>query len=307
MPVIHNKENLQKLLIDNNINPNDARARGEFYRTHFNWKELSQEYTSGKSIRDISKITGLSYDVIRANLKRELGQLRNFSVKGRSNYKFYYDLFFPRITPIGAYFLGWMYSDGCITKDKITITLQHSDASHVKYLANLVSDKSTRVAKNGEEFNFYDVELIRKFEQYNLYPNKSHINFTIPIEKFDKETIPYLLLGLFEGDGTISKNDLSCGLLLPSNSWEVIKNVLSKDLDLNFIRVREINSYGLILVNFKGKSYFSLLDYIYSSTREVKPLQRKLDLYKAQLQRSMNGKTSPYKKLAVKLWDSLTL
>lgn len=307
MPIIHNSEKLKQLLKDNNINPNDAVARGNFYRTYFNWRELAQQYTDGKSIRDIGKMTGLSYDAIRVNLKRELGELRKFSVKGNSKFKFNYNLFFPKLTPYGAYFLGWMYSDGCITSDKITITLQHQDAYHVKYLASLVSDKGTRKAKNGEEFNFYSVDLLERFSAYNLIPNKSHHNFRIPVELVDKEIMPYLLLGLFEGDGTISKTDLSCGLLLPSNSWEAIKNYLKEDIYLEQTSIRAINNYGLILVSFRGKSYFSFLDYIYSNTTEVTPLTRKFERYKNQLNRSMSGRTSPYKKLAVKLWDSLML
>lgn len=306
MPVIHNKEKLEKLLKDNNINPKDAVARGKFYREYFDWDLLSEEYKQGKSIRNISKITGLSYDVIRKNLLDKLGHLRDFTVKDKSKYRFKCDLFFPKLTKQGAYFLGWMYSDGCLTHNKITITLQHKDACHVKYLASLVSDKPTRTVKNGESFDFYGVSLTAKFNSiYNLHPNKSHLNFNIPVDKFEKEVVPYLLLGLLEGDGNISKNDLSCSLLLSSNSWKAIRNYLNKEVNFKYTKIRALNRYGLIQISFRGLSYFSLLKYIYFNTSGVQPLQRKKNLFVQQIKRSMNGRTSPYKKLAVKLWDSL--
>lgn len=94
-------------------------------------------------------------------------------------------------------------------------------------------------------------------------------------------------------------------MLLSNNSWKDIKNKLLRTIDLTHVKERELNSYGLKQIEFSGADYFELLNYIYSSTLEVKPLERKLELFKSQICRSKEGKTSPYKKLAGKLWDSL--
>lgn len=142
---------------------------------------------------------------------------------------------------------------------------------------------------------------------FNLHSAKSLENFRIPWDKISEENLPYVLLGLFEGDGSIAKECLSCSILLSSNSWYTLlkhkdfKNLIS----MQDIRTYKLNDYGLLNICFKGYSYFNFLQYLYLSTLEVKPLQRKLDRYVNQLKRSSNGKTSPYKILAVKLWDSL--
>lgn len=307
MPTIHNKEFLRKLLIDNNVNHNNAIARGKFYAEYFDWEELSKLYQKGESIRNISFRTGLSYDVTRTNLLRKLGKLRDFSVKDKSNFYFKEELFYPILKNKGAYFLGWMYSDGCVTKNKLSIVLQSKDSKQVSYLANLVSNKNSKTLKSGCEcFDFFSVRILEEFKnRFNLLPNKSHIDFVIPLERFSNETLPYLLLGLLEGDGSISKNTSCCSLLLSKSTWNKFYEYLKGIVNLSHIKVRDINQFGLQLIEFKGESYFSLLSFIYCNTGEVNHLKRKCDLFLKQVNRSMNGKTSPYKKLAVKLWDSL--
>ena len=303
MPKMHSDLKLKELLESNGIPLNDAVKRGEFYQNYFDWDSLAEKYKEGNSIRDISKLTGLSYDAVRINLIRVLGELRPFNRKGQGSYTFNDYLFFPRITNIGAYFLGWLYSDGCITHDKITFTQQWKDKSHIDYLAGLVSNKPCRNAKNGREFNYFSVDLTQKFMKvYNVLPNKSHRNYKIPLDRFTKESLPYLLLGLFEGDGSVSKN-LDCSMLLPSNTWEELRKIIP--VDLSKVSATPLNKYGLLNIYFRGNSYFDFSLYVYTLTDEVIPLRRKFERFIIQCQRSAMGRTSPYKHIAKDVWDSL--
>ena len=304
MPKMHSDTKLKELLESNGIPLNDAVKRGEFYRSYFDWDFLAEKYKEGNSIRDISKLTGLSYDAVRVNLIRVLGELRPFTHKGLSSYTFHDYLFFPTITNIGAYFLGWLYSDGCITHDKITFTQQWKDKAHLDYIAGLVSNKPCRDAKNGREFDYFSVDLTHKFmEVYNVLPNKSHNNYRIPIEKFTEESLPYLVLGLFEGDGSVSKAGLDCSMLLSSNTWEALKEVIP--VDLSKVSNVCLNDYGLLNIYFKGFSYFDFSLYVYTNTSEVIPLRRKFERFMTQCERSTFGRTSPYKHVAKDVWDSL--
>lgn len=308
MPKAHDEKVLKDLLVKHGIPLNDAVKRGKFYREYFDWKHLTNLYKEGYSIRDLCKITGLSYDVVRVNLLRFLPSLRAFTVKGRTNYTFYTDLFFPKLSNKGAYLLGWLYADGSATKNKFAITLNVKDVEHLNYLASLFGNKKVKLKNNRCTWEVYSVELMEELNKcFNLHSAKSLENFRIPWDKISEENLPYVLLGLFEGDGSIAKECLSCSILLSSNSWYTLlkhkdfKNLIS----MQDIRTYKLNDYGLLNICFKGYSYFNFLQYLYLSTLEVKPLQRKLDRYVNQLKRSSNGKTSPYKILAVKLWDSL--
>lgn len=147
MPKAHDEKVLKDLLVKHGIPLNDAVKRGKFYREYFDWKHLTNLYNEGYSIRDLCKITGLSYDVVRVNLLRFLPSLRAFTVKGRTNYTFYTDLFFPKLSNKGAYLLGWLYADGSATKNKFAITLNVKDVEHLNYLASLFGNKKVKLKK----------------------------------------------------------------------------------------------------------------------------------------------------------------
>lgn len=301
MPVIHNKEALKKLLIENKIPLNDAVKRGEFYKQYFDWQKLCNEYKEGKSIRQISKETNLSYDVIRSNLKSILGELRDFSRNGESKYSLN-NIFFP-LTNEGSYLLGWLYSDGTITKNKISIVLQEKDKKHLEYLASLLSDKPVLDRKVGCEMSFYSVELCnRLMKEYHLLPDKSHNDFEIPFHLFSEEQLPYLLLGLFEGDGSISAKNPSCMFLLSKSTVTALQQLIPV---FNICTEIKLNKYNLLRLDYTGLAYFHIMYYLYSRTPDVKPLERKFERFKNQVLRSKESVRSPFKKKAVKLWDSL--
>lgn len=304
MPIIHNKAFLEDLLIKNNVPLSDAVKRGEFYKKYFDWVALSKEYESGKSIRDISKMTGLSYDVIRNNLIDILGSLREFKHTG--SYSFYENKFFPIPDEEASYFLGWMCSDGCNTGTKITITLQKRDAEHLSYLAGLVSNKLIKSVSLGASFDYFSVSLCKKFEDIGILKNKSHRDLKFDMSIFTAETFPYFVLGLLEGDGSISKFNPSCQLLMSHNMWNDVFIELAGSIDLSNIQVHKLNQYNLYSIIFRGRSYFSFLLYIYQNTKKVKSLERKYKLFLNQIERSACGKTSPYKKIAVNVRDILT-
>lgn len=310
MPKFHNDKRLKNLLLENDVPLNDAVRRGKFYSEYFDWCYLCKVYKMTHSIKSICEITGLSYDAVRTNLIKSGCALEKFSRKNKSKYSFDNSLFFPNPTFSGSYVLGWMYSDGSITKNKLSLTLKKDDEKQLNYISNLISNKKIRNIKNSNavSFEFYSVEIAKKFiVEYNLIPDKSHHNFIIPIYKFSDENFPYLLLGLLEGDGNISKKYPSVTLLLSSNSWNNISTRLMHiGIDFSNVSCKVLNKYGLVCVDFRGNSYFSILYFIYKNTNKIKPLLRKYELFLSQLDRSISGKTSPYKSIAYNIRDSLT-
>lgn len=307
MPKFHNDEKLKQLLLDNNVPLSDAVKRGEFYRNYFNWDNILKEYNSGLSIKDLCTKYNLSYDTVRENLRRCGAEFRKFTFSGTSAYNIYDSLFFPHITPVGAYVLGWIYSDGCIpsTYQFIDITLSEKDKDHLKYLSGLFTDKLIKKTYYGYTQRVYGKDFIIKLSKtYNILPRKSHLNFEIPFELFSSECIPYLVLGIFEGDGSISGEHLGASMLLTKNTWDKLQWLLPLEDLVNYV---DMNDYGLIQLYFNGKNLYSVFGYIYGNTPLINPLKRKYERFITQLKRSMNGVTSPYRNLAVNTWDSLNL
>lgn len=306
MPIIHNKEKLEKLLNDNNIPLTDSRAKGKFFKEHFNWEELSKLYIEGQSLRYICRLTGLSYDVVRANLKDKV-IFRDFSVLGNSKFKINLDIF-NTSNPVSSYILGWLYSDGCNTLNKINLELQTKDHKHLEYLAKLLGNKPVKYKTKSVAIDLYSVELCKLLDtKWHVKPRKSFTNFRIPFELFSDKDIPYLLLGLLEGDGSISSSTSNVCFLISRASLKGFMNSLLRSVTLEHQpTIRDLNSQGLISISFRGADYFSILTYIYLNTLDVRCLSRKFENFKSQITRSSKGLTSPYKKLAVKLWDSLS-
>ena len=209
---------------------------------------------------------------------------------------------------IGAYILGWIYSDGHVAEDRpeIPLSLSKQDKDHVCYLSSLLTNRPVHENKFAYGLVVRDkklTELLRN--EYNMSGRKSFMDYEIPFSKFTDSQLPYLLLGLFEGDGCIF-NATRCNLLLPSKSVNVLENILeTKGISIN--RKSELNEHGLMQVDFTGINFFNLLNYLYSNTNDIKHLFRKKERFMNRLQISMNGRTSPYKNLAKSIWDSLVL
>ena len=297
------KEKLMALLREHNIPVTDAVKRGKFYESYFDWKAIATAYEEGKySIIGICKKYNLSYDVVRVNLLKQLGSLHEN--RNTSKYTLYENLFKPMST-VGAYFMGWLYSDGYIVSHtKLGIGLGIKDKEHLAYLTSLVCDKPVIVKQTTVDFSFYSSSFTDFLQQtLNVQPNKSHIDFEIPLGVYE-DTLPYLLLGLLEGDGSICATHLGCSLLLTKSTWNALSPKLF-NLGIQSSTVQSLNDFGLLQITFTGNNYFNLLGFIYANTSEVKPLKRKSDLFLRQLQRSINGRTSPYKKAAVNIRDSL--
>lgn len=309
MPKFHNKKELEKLLLENGIPLTDAVKRGKFYEEHFNWKFYAFLYRRlKKSIKDICQITGLSYDAVRINLIKVLGKLRRPSPI--SKYKIYEERFFPEIDEFGSYFMGWLYSDGCLTQNGvITFTQSAEDTNTLKNVVGILSDKPVKINARGYiNFSLNNIEFCRRLMQkYNVLPAKSFKDYEIPFEKFLK-VLPYLLLGLFEGDGSISKSSPSMTFLLSNNSWKHLKSILEGlNIDLSRTYTRKLNKQGLLSIEFRGISYFQIGKFIYLNTEKVRVMPRKFNRFLNQLEKSINGKTTPkiLKAEASSVWDSL--
>lgn len=306
MPKYNDMEKLRKFLIDNGIDPDDNYAKKRFYDEYYDWESLCEEYDNGAIIKDICEKTNLSYDVVRARLLKYTN-VRNSYDDGRYISKYEFDIdCLENLNKKGAYLLGWIYSDGNIRENgRLRFHLQDSDRGHLKYIANLYSDKP--LYEEDAEWVFFSKRLYYLLrEKYRVSETKSFENYNIEFDKYSEEHLPYLLLGLFEGDGSISKYKPSSEHLLPEKSVISFLTVLENvGVDTQYHRRRRLNKHGLTAINFSGYSYFEFFEYLYNNTNDIKPLLRKYKCYINQLERSINGRTSPYKWIARDIRDSL--
>lgn len=112
-----------------------------------------------------------------------------------------------------AYWLGFIAADGTITSNEITIQLQARDKEHLLKFSKAVRGNFTlREIKGtnnfGKEYFHYRVgtrcnEWVNDLSQYGIAPNKS---LELDPPDINEEFIPYWIIGLMDGDGSINWN-----------------------------------------------------------------------------------------------------
>lgn len=105
-----------------------------------------------------------------------------------------------------AYWLGWLITDGCISKgNTISISLQMRDKYILEQFENdLGLDNKIKVFnKKYCRFSFCCKKMVEDLSKYGIIKDKT---FTVNIPDIDEKLLLHLLRGCFEGDGGISKS-----------------------------------------------------------------------------------------------------
>lgn len=177
-------------------------------------------------------------------------------------YKYNRDFFEVIDTPEKAYWLGMFTSDGNIYNNRnkpnksnavgIRLRLQNKDANHlVKLNESMESNKNIEIIKNSgykngfnnnnsstiSMLNFTSIKLWKDLNDKGLEDNKQ--TKEKPYMDLSENLIKYYILGLWDGDGTISysKNGFYSWEFVGSFeivSW--VKTILETKLSINFIK-----------------------------------------------------------------------
>jgi hypothetical protein len=201
------------------------------------------------TLRKIAVLYDTSHCVIRNNLIKY-----GFTHKSRQN--LLDETFFEKLDTLEKqYFLGWIYSDGCVFayEDKqyygLAIKLQERDKYILEYFKEILgSDSNIRLdCTNGGRYSQFKVGSKKMYDdllQYGLMPRKTHLL------KYPRDIItdhrPFIL-GMFEGDGSIYINKHKmpsfhiCGT---KDMVTEIRDILASELNLYPVPVRKHkNSY----------------------------------------------------------------
>lgn len=213
---------------------------------------------------------------------------RTAKFSGRSNpntkYKSLDDKFFKHIdSKEKAYLLGWIASDGHISKTGFSIGIHQKDIITLNILKQLICKElpttiiiqhNTTIAK----FDIYSKEISQDLcKLLNISAGKkSHtVNFPILLPEFNR----YFLRGYFEGDGTLNsmakikinkqyKKRPICSIT--SSSSKMLEKIQSIcDIPCNFYKNQVI---------WNTRETLLFLDYIYTDLSQLY-LERKYQLY----------------------------
>jgi DNA-binding transcriptional regulator WhiA len=247
-----------------------------------------EKYNELKNIKKVAVSFGVSTRPIKRILDKNNILLTNRRYNVNHNYFDVID------TEEKAYWLGFLYADGCVRKTKsgsqLVLKLSVKDETHLKlfkehinsehkivYSENKVMTKNNILSKsNNCMIRVNSNEIVENLIKQGCHPRKT---FTIEQPKINDELIRHFIRGFYDGDGNFFYNEKTkmsvITIVCASTKFrDFLVNVMSKIKGIGKIHLDE-KKYTIKIVNIEG--IMSFLSYIYNnSTIE---LTRKKEYY----------------------------
>lgn len=159
----------------------------------------------------------------------------------KSKYTYNHDFFENIDTEEKAYWLGFMYADGCVNMQKnnsaeVCIKLYAGDSNHLKKFnkslkGNIPVNFDERVCSFNNKIQYscsircYSIKMAKDLISHGCTPHKT---FTIDMPKMDATLIHHFIRGFFDGDGcicTVSNERKTLGINFCSASQQFLSEI----------------------------------------------------------------------------------
>lgn len=219
---------------------------------------IIKDYSNRVTIEKIRK----KYSIGR---KRIIKLLKENNVVDHQNHKYDFDrrIFENIDTEKKAYWLGFIYADGCVSKSKdnrinhLGIKLSSKDINHLyKFKSDFNLPHEIKLRKeNGFGGGFESAmirltskELVNDLIKIGCVPNKT---FIIQFPQINENLYSHFMRGYFDGDGTISKSNNNKQIAVLGNYDFLLRyqEILIKNCQISKTKIRKKNkiyslSYG---------------------------------------------------------------
>lgn len=197
------------------------------------------------------------------------------------NRKYFFDeKYFNNInTANKAYWLGFIFGDGNVYKQTLTIHLSKNDINHlVAFKNDIKSNKDIMFRNDGSvEYRIYSEKIITDLLKLGVVPNKTFkLEYPNIPQKYNKDFIR----GYFDADGCmyVSKNDrYKCWSIfgVSKNIIIKIKEIIQEECGITLNDRTQGN--GFVISTSKYNNIKIIKKYLYSNKKRY--LQRKLDKF----------------------------
>lgn len=174
-------------------------------------------FRSGILMKDIVKEVGVSDTSIYKWAKKNNITLRNEHGRKNTVNKSYFDII---DTEEKAYWLGFIYADGCVQKvskqdkrpNRMRINLTNSDASHLEKLNKSIDSTYPITTFKPNKHTYSDnemcyiainsVEFVFHLTKHGVHERKTH-SCEFPFTSMPQSLYRHFIRGVFDGDGTV--------------------------------------------------------------------------------------------------------
>ena len=242
-------------------------------------KYLNENYT----LKQLGKEFNCSYSTIR-NL------LNKHKIKSRGNKQGYPrdEFYFNKIdTEEKAYWLGFLYADGCVHSNNYEISINITDKEHIEKFKTAIKafnhniteiqDKRFQNAKTLYQFSIKDKQLHQDLIKWGCIPQKSLLINKIP--NIPRDYVSHFLRGYFDGDGSLHYLQSTNNYRISFIGTKDFLNDIQKELQTNVSLQSNIAGKAYILQIAGRKQVERILNYLYNNSKENNRLNRKYQKY----------------------------
>lgn len=206
-------------------------------------KDIINDYKSGVTRKNLMQKYNISdhtiYKILDANnIARDKNHIRIHDIKE--------DIFDIIDIPEKAYWLGFLYADGYVSKNLsvLELSLQEKDATHVEKFKEFIGSsspvKNKIITLNNKEFTAKRLLICNKricsdLNKHGCTPAKS-LTIGFPnLNTLPESLQSHFIRGFIDGDGTILKANgaLRITLLGPEKFLRAISKIISDNCNLN--------------------------------------------------------------------------
>lgn len=242
-------------------------------------KYLNENYT----LKQLGKEFNCSYPTIR-NL------LNKHKIKSRGNKQGYPrdEFYFNKIdTEEKAYWLGFLYADGCVHSNNYEISVNITDKEHIEKFKTAIKafnhnitetqDKRFQNAKTLYQFSIKDKQLHQDLIKWGCIPQKSLLINKIP--NIPRDYVSHFLRGYFDGDGSLHYLQSTNNYRISFIGTKDFLNDIQKELQTNVSLQSNIAGKAYVLQIAGRKQVERILNYLYNNSKENNRLNRKYQKY----------------------------
>jgi hypothetical protein len=248
---------------------------------------VTQKYLNGQSMVSIGKELNKDKRTVKLALVKNGVKLRSVSEWNRT-YKINKDYFEIIDTEEKAYFLGFLFADGCVHKNKLEISLHHEDRYILErfrkciYVENDYSLEEINRSTCEKQFRL----LVTSDKISNDLKNKGCIErktYDLKFPELKDELTRHFVRGFFDGDGSIysvktnNDNVQTCaGFCCYCKDFllQIQKILITKEIFANLNKPR---IWALMVQN--KNDLLKLEKYLYENSDETLMLTRKRDRF----------------------------
>lgn len=219
---------------------------------------IKQELIKKRSCNSLRKEMNIGEEAFLRIAHEIMGPDFSFKHKSYINLKY-----FSKIdTKEKAYWLGFISADGWINGTTLSIQLQWQDKEHLQKFSNAINGNLNILEVNkinnfGTKYHHCRISVrsqnyVDDLKKYGVVNNKSLI---LKPPLLSEEMYPYWIIGLIDGDGSITKNKKKIRISLTSTKevLNFIKDKLSSNAVIVLAHTYQISFENAISENFLKK------------------------------------------------------